>query len=81
MMRQADYDAAWEQAAPDPDILLAPPWMGVSFDNATNLDEFYVAAAGGWDFETGEVVDRAREAATSRDSLHYGRWPIAVQAR
>ena len=42
------------------------------YNNATFLDEFYIAAHAGWDFETGEVVDHDREAATTRDMLTYG---------
>ena len=63
------------QATPSFDVPLAPPWEPSGFSNARNLDEFYVAAAGGWDFETGEVVDRDLDRATYRDYTAYRRAP------
>ncbi len=60
-----------QQAVRD-DSLTPPVWEDWDgFSNARNLDEFYVAAHGGWDFETGEVVDREREAAVARDNTSY----------
>lgn len=50
------------------------PWRPDSpgvFDNAVDLDDFYISAHAGIDHETGEVVDREREAMTSRDGIYY----------
>lgn len=44
-------------------------------NNAHMLDTFYIAAFGGTDWETGEIVDRRLEAATARDDVAYGYFP------
>lgn len=52
------------------------------YDNAAHLDRFYIEAAVGVDYETGEVVDMERALASYRDDQRYGRFatPIFDQA-
>lgn len=40
-------------------------------NNINDMDEFYIAAAYGVDWETGEVVDRAKFEASIRDEEFY----------
>lgn len=52
-----------------------PDGTGI-FDNAVDLDEFYIAAHAGVDHETGEVVDEVAESVTGiANGLYY---PFAI---
>lgn len=58
------------------------PWPGsdpYAFDNAVDLDMFYVDAFMGVDHETGFIVNHDRAVAAYRDDLVYGRHVIPVR--
>lgn len=48
------------------------PESPLPYSNAQFLDDFYIAAFMGWDFETCEVLDPEREAMAYRDNTAYG---------
>lgn len=72
-MRHYGYiaDGALVERFEQAERVMAPAIFRPLLDNAMWLDEFYIAAHAGWDFETNEVIDPEREAMTSRDGIYY----------